>query len=140
MASIASEEKQLSLFQGTEGTIRQFDTGATRDTDTNKLEYNGFNCPLVEKRFAEYMHTHRLQSDGKLRASNNWQKGIPQDVYMHSLHRHFMDLWLHMNGYPEEAVDSDIESVLCAIRFNINGILHERLKAKKARLKADGTK
>lgn len=124
--------------EGSEGSIiRKFETGATRDTAEGKLEYNGFNCPLVEKRFAEYMNLHRKQTDGNLRASDNWKKGIPIGVYKHSLHRHFMDLWLHLEGYPDEAVDKDIESVLSAIRFNVNGMLHEILKGKKNERKAD---
>lgn len=113
--------------------MRQFETGATRDTDTNKPEYNGFNSPLVEKRFGEYMNLHRRQPDGTLRDSTNWKKGIPVEVYVQSLHRHIIDLWLHTDGYPDEAVDPDIESVLCAVRFNVNGMLHEILKAKRAK-------
>lgn len=111
--------------------IRKFETGATRDTDTGKLDYEGFNNALVEKRFAEYMHTHRVQPDGKLRDSDNWQKGIPKDAYMKSMLRHVHDLWLHYDGFPEEAVDKDIESVLSAIRFNVDGMLYEILKEKK---------
>jgi hypothetical protein len=110
--------------------FRQFETGATRDSDTGKPEYDGFNSPLVEKRFGEYMHLHRHQVDGKLRSSSNWKKGIPDEAYMHSLHRHFIDLWLHRDGFSEEAIDKDFESVLCAIRFNVNGLLHETLKRK----------
>lgn len=112
--------------------IRKFETGATRDTNDGKLNYEGFNSALVEKRFAEYMHVHRIQPDGSLRAADNWQKGIPKEAYMESLKRHVMDLWLHYDGFPEEAVDKDIESVLCAIRFNVNGMLFEILKEKKA--------
>lgn len=112
--------------------MREFVTGATRDSDTAKAEYAGFNSPLVEKRFGTYMHEHRKQADGNLRASSNWKKGIPVDAYLQSLHRHYVDLWLHLDGFPAEAVDPDIESVLCALRFNVNGMLYEVLKAKYA--------
>jgi hypothetical protein len=108
--------------------VRQFTTGATRDVDTGKLDYEGFISPLVLKRFAEFMHKNRFQKDGSLRASDNWQKGIPLDAYMKSETRHFMDLWLHHRGYPDQAVDKDIEEVLCAIIFNAQGYLHELLK------------
>ena len=108
--------------------MRTFDTGATRDTDVDKFDYEGFNSPLVEHRFARYMHKHRKQADGGIRASDNWQKGIPKDAYMKSLHRHFMDLWLHHRGYHHLATEPDIEEVLSAIRFNVNGYLHEVLK------------
>ena len=69
--------------------VRTFDTGATRDTDDGKLDYEGFISPLVLERFARYMHTHRLQPDGTLRDSDNWQKGIPRDQYIKSAWRHF---------------------------------------------------
>ena len=107
------------------GTARTFDTGATRDTDDGKLDYEGFLSPLVIKRFAEYMHECRRQSDGKLRASDNWQKGIPQDVYMKSIWRHFMDVWLSHRDRPHH---QDTEAELCALLFNVMGMLHEELK------------
>lgn len=113
--------------------MRNFETGATRDSDETKHEYAGFNSPLVEKRFAEYMTFHRKQADGQIRSSSNWKHGIPKDVYLQSLHRHFIDLWLHMDGYPMEAVELDIESILCAIRFNANGMLHEVIKERLAK-------
>lgn len=116
--------------------FRKFDTGATRDIDTTKPEYDGFNSPLVEKRFGEFMHLNRVQKDGSIRSSSNWKKGIPNDVYMHSLHRHFVDLWLHLDGFPEESTDPDITSVLCAIRFNTNGLLHEILKDTKTKIRS----
>lgn len=112
--------------------IRKFETGATRDTDTGKLKYEGFLDPLVEKRFAQYMHLHRVQKDGSLREPDNWQKGIPLPAYADSLVRHVMDFRLHYDDYPDESVDPDIESVLCAIIFNARGFLFEILKAKRA--------
>lgn len=69
--------------------IRTFDTGATRDTDEGKLDFEGFLSPLALERFAEYMNKHRQQSDGSLRDSDNWQKGIPVKQYMKSMWRHF---------------------------------------------------
>jgi hypothetical protein len=125
------QQHNREMKEHTENLIRKFSTGATRDTAEGKYEYNGFNSPLVEKRFAEYMHLHRKQSDGQLRSSSNWKKGLPIDTYIQSMHRHFMDLWLHTDGFKKEAVEKeDIESILCAIRFNVNGMLHEILKKK----------
>lgn len=108
--------------------IRKYDTGATRDADNGKLKYEGFISPLVEKRFAEYMHLHRQQKDGSLRAPDNWQRGIPLDDYADSLIRHVQDFRLHVDGFGSEAVSPDIEDVLCAIRFNVDGYLFEILK------------
>ena len=107
--------------------MRRFSTGATRDDETEKPVYNRFNSALVEKRFGSYMHEHRKQSDGGLRAGDNWKRGIPVDAYWDSLHRHFLDLWLILEGYPEVADEPDIEKVLCAMRFNVNGMLQEVL-------------
>lgn len=106
--------------------MRTFETGATRDSDDDKLDYEGFLSPIVLTRFAEYMHKNRIQSDGNLRSSDNWQKGIPKEQYIKSLFRHFMELWtLHRGSldYSEEK-----EDILCAIMFNSMGYLYELLK------------
>lgn len=110
--------------------MRTFATGATRDIDTDKLDFEGFISPLVTKRFAEYMHQHRKQADGNLRSSDNWQKGIDKEAYAKSLVRHIEDFKLHWDHYPNEAVDKDFESVLCAIMFNVNGMLFETIKSR----------
>lgn len=60
--------------------MREFRTGATRDNDEGKYDYEGFYHPLVVKRFGQYMDKHRKQADGKLRDSDNWQKGIPKEI------------------------------------------------------------
>ena len=106
--------------------MRVFETGATRNTDQNKIDYEGFLSPIVLRRFGEYMNKHRVQADGQLRDSDNWQKGIPMDAYMKSMYRHFMDVWASHRG----AWGADMEESLCALLFNGMGYLHERLKAK----------
>ena len=105
--------------------MRTFNTGATRDDDTTKLDYEGFLSPLVLERFAEYMNKHRKQADGKLRDSDNWQKGIPKDAYIKSAWRHFMDVWKFHRGLKGR---DNMEEALCALMFNIMGYLHELLK------------
>lgn len=112
----------------TSPVVRTFSTGANRDVDTNKPDYEGFISPLVWRRFAKYMNKNRLLKDGSVRASDNWQKGIPQDVYAKSFLRHAMDFWLLERGWEGEATQ-DIEEALCGILFNVQGYLHERLKA-----------
>ena len=109
--------------------IRQFDSGATRDTDQGKLDPEGFLNPLVIKRYCEFMNKHRVQSNGELRPSDNWQLGIDKSAYAKSLWRHFLDFWLHHRGYSEYTVE-DLENSLCAIIFNACGYLHEILKIK----------
>jgi hypothetical protein len=107
--------------------MRHFETGATRDDEDGKYDYEGFISPLVEKRFAAYMHQHRLQADGKMRSSDNWQKGIDPDAYIKSAARHFMDWRLHHDGFPREANES-LEDALCALMFNTMGYLFEVLR------------
>ena len=108
--------------------MRTFDTGATRDTETGKLDYEGFLSPLVLERFAEYMNKHRVQADGTLRDSDNWQKGIPKEAYMKSGWRHFMDWWKEHRGHESR---EGLEEALCAVIFNAQGYLHEVLCEKK---------
>jgi len=112
--------------------IRVYETGATRDTDEGKLDYEGFLSPLVLERYAEYLHKHRRQSDGQMRDSDNWQKGIPLETYMKSAWRHFIAWWKGHRGIPPvdkgiPPVDG-IEDALCGLIFNIMGYLHELLK------------
>lgn len=120
--------------------MREFHTGATRNDNSNKYVYNGFNSALVEKRFAQYMHEHRKQADGKLRDADNWKKGIPIEAYHESLHRHYMDLWDLLETGAGMIRDSegkyvDKEDLLCSIRFNVNGMLYELLRPQLDNLK-----
>ena len=117
--------------------MRNFETGATRNTDTNKNDYEGFLSPFVLEEFGNYMTIHRVRADGNIRASDNWQKGIPVDVYMKSLWRHFLDLWkLHRGGVVISSEDGHrvtMEEACCAVMFNIMGILHETLTKDKTK-------
>lgn len=106
--------------------MREFATGATRNDDTGKLDYDGFLSPLALEAFAKYMHQHRIQADGKLRDSDNWQKGMPIEQYRKSLWRHFFDVWRISRGYDADGVD--LVEALCAVLFNAQGMLHETLK------------
>lgn len=102
--------------------MREFETGATRDSDENKWDFEGFLSPHVLEAYAAYMHKNRLQADGKLRDSDNWQKGIPIDAYMKSMWRHFFAVW---KGHRTGALQDE---ELCALLFNVMGMLHERIK------------
>ncbi|RLG10713.1 hypothetical protein DRN73_07140 [Candidatus Pacearchaeota archaeon] len=108
--------------------MRTFKSGATRDDDESKNDYEGFLSPIVIKRYADYMTKHRVQADGKLRKSDNWQKGIPKDAYIKSGYRHFMDWWLEHRGYKSR---EGLEDALCALLFNVQGYLFEVLKEKE---------
>ena len=108
--------------------MRQFPTGATRDTEEGKLDYEGFLSPYVLERYAMYMNKCRTQADGGLRDSDNWQKGIPKAVYMKSMFRHFMDVWF---GHRVVQRRWSVEEGLCALLFNVMGYLHELIKEQK---------
>jgi len=105
--------------------IRTFSTGATRDSEEGKNDYEGFISPLVVERFGDYMTKHRFQTDGKLRDSDNWQKKMPLDCYIKSGWRHFLDWWKEHRCLGSR---DGLEDALCGLLFNIQGYLHEYLK------------
>ncbi len=102
--------------------MRKFNSGATRDDDTNKIDYEGHLSPLAIEAFGVYMHKHRFQADGVIRDSDNWQKGIPKDAYMKSMWRHFFAVWKNYR------LGKDYKEDLCALFFNVQGLLHEEVK------------
>ena len=113
------------------GSIRKFETGATRDTDAGKPDYEGFLSPVVLERYGEYMNKHRVQSDGSLRASDNWQAHFGADhfsVCMKSLLRHVMDLWKEHRGLGSR---DGIEDALMAVLFNTMAYADKYLKDKR---------
>lgn len=114
------------------GKIRQFDTGATRDTDEGKNDYEGFLSYPVLEAFGDYMTVHRKQSNGELRDSDNWMKGIPRTAYIKSMFRHFLDVWALHRGYKridkKTGQEIKLKEALCALLFNVQGYLHEYLK------------
>lgn len=112
-----------------DGVMRSFDTGATRDTAEGKLDFEGFLHPLFLEQFAKYMNMHRLQSDGTLRDSDNWQKGIPQDICMKSLFRHFFEMWkLHRNGIYNREQYRDFMAGAMGIIFNVQAYVLQDLQ------------
>ena len=110
--------------------MRKFESGATRDDNEDKLNYIKALCPLVLKRYTEYIGKHRTQADGKLRDWDNWKSGIPIDVYMESKGRHFWTTWAltFMAAWEFGEKEALIES-LCAELFNTMGYLHELLRS-----------
>jgi hypothetical protein len=105
--------------------MRTFNTGATRDTDEGKLDFEGFLSPRALEMYAIYMNKNRVQSDGSVRKSDNWQKGIPRSVYMKSAFRHFFDMWKEHRGIP---TPDGMIAALCGLLFNVMGYMHELSK------------
>jgi len=104
--------------------MRIFDTGARRDTEDGKPDFEAFLSPLVLSRYAEYMHRHRKLPDGSMRDGDDWQRGIPKSVYVKSAWRHFFAWW---TAYRAGWTDLD---AACGILFNVMGFMHECLKSK----------
>jgi len=110
--------------------MRSFDSGATRSSEEGKYDYEGFLSPRVLERYAQYMNENRVQADGVIRDSDNWQKGMGLNVFMKSLWRHFMSLWKLHRGIKDP---DTIEGALCALLFNVMGYMHEVLVAKESK-------
>lgn len=107
--------------------IRQFKTGATRDTQDGKIDPEAFYSPIVVKRFCDYMQKHRLQPDGNVREGDNWQKLFGEDHYavcMKSGWRHFLDWWLEHRGFKSR---DGIEEAICGLIFNAQAYLYKIL-------------
>ncbi len=113
--------------------MRDFKTGATRDTVEGKLNYIKALSPIVLQRYVEYLGKHRIQSDGQLRGWGNWKKGIDKQVYLEGLSRHEMATWLLHDGFPAEDNHGlvTLEDSICGIIFNAMGYLFELLKEKQ---------
>lgn len=110
--------------------MREFASGATRDDEEGKLDYEGFLNPVVLERYAQYMDKHRTKADGGLRDSDDWQKGIPSDVYMKSLLRHVFAAWkYHRYG---DVMSAEVEDALCGVLFNAFGYLYNMQHAPPA--------
>ncbi len=105
--------------------MRVFPKGATRDSDTDKIDPEAALSPLVLQAYCEYIRKHRLQGSPEARGDDNWQRGIPPTSYMKSLLRHVVSAWKAYRGWPAEA---DLKDSLFAVMFNNMGLLHEILK------------
>lgn len=113
-----------------DGNMRGFNTGATRDTAEGKLLYNKFLAPNVLTQYAKFMSMNRLQSNGELRDGNNWQKGIPMDVYEDSMARHYHEFWTMYEDRDNLDRADEIEMIGSAmgLLFNVMGWTLEWLK------------
>jgi len=114
------------------GVIRQFPTGATRDSEAGKLDFEGFFSPFALEAYAHYMNKHRVQSDGSLRDSDNWQKGFGPNVTIKSAFRHYFAWWkIHRGGQVIDERDGHVVTkieAICGMLFNGFAELHEITK------------
>lgn len=112
--------------------MREFEGGATRNVEVDP-DYHGFFSPLAMHAYGEYMHAHRLQADGTMRDSDNWQRGMPTDVCVRSLVRHTHDVELMADGYHDLAREDPRDpnpwrAHLSAIIFNAQVLLHQSME------------
>lgn len=113
--------------------VRLFPSGATRDTASGKIDPEGFLSPIVIQRYSEYMDKNRIQADGKVRESDNWQKLFGEnhaEVCMKSAWRHFLDVWLQHRGFKGR---DTLEDSICACMFNLQAYLYKLLLEKHDR-------
>lgn len=108
-----------------EGKIIQYESGATREDDDDKLDIEGFLSPLVIEAYCQYMHFNRDLPDGSKRSGSDWQNGIPFNRLMRSMWRHFKDCWLEHRLWPTK--DGRVFN-LCALLFNTMAYLHQVLE------------
>jgi hypothetical protein len=129
MVSVELSKAQMDAHPA----ARIFETGATRTSDAGRYDPEGFLSPIALERFFEYMNKHRLQADGKLRDSDNWQKGMPLTTFIKGMWRHFLHFWQRHRRWVviDPGAAADIEEDLCAIIFNAQGYLHELVKLRR---------
>lgn len=106
-----------------EPKITRYESGAIRDTSDNKEDYIETISFLALRKYAKYM-TSKQSTYG----AGNWRKGIPIESYEKSLFRHIQKYLA--NKYDNANLEPE-EDHLCAMVFNIFGILHEQEKAIK---------
>ena len=121
----------MSAASGEAGKVmEQFGTGATRSDTSRRNDPEGYLSSIAIERYCEYMTKHRVQADGSIRDSDNWQKGMPFGRALKGLWRHLMHLWIRHRGFnpSDEFAAADMEEDLCAIMFNTQVMLHQLVK------------
>jgi hypothetical protein len=109
------------------GNATYYDSGATRDSRENKPVFTQFLSHEVMRSFGAYMHANRTQADGVVRSGDNWKKGMPEQDYLDSLFRHFIDAWEAFEGGDRSKLEESLNGVL----FNAMGLQYENLKVKQ---------
>jgi hypothetical protein len=103
--------------------IREFSTGAIRDTEDDKEDYIETISWTAMRRYAQYM-TGKKKKYGE----GNFKKGIPIDAYERSLLRHIQKYLA--NKHEGQNIEKE-EDHLSAILFNCFGIIHEEQRNEK---------
>lgn len=111
---------EVEIYREGKPLFRTFgENSGVRDTDKEKIDFEGFIDPLVIQKFGEYMHKNRKLADGSFRDSDNWQKLFGEkhfDVCMKSGWRHFFDWWMYHRGNKAR---EGIDDAICGLMFNV---------------------
>ena len=121
----------MSAASGEAGkSMETFEGGATRSDTSARNDPEGYMSAIAIERYCEYMTKHRVQADGSIRDSDNWQKGMPYNRALKGLWRHMMHLWIRFRGFnpSDKYAAADSEEDLCAIFFNTQVMLHQLVK------------
>ena len=113
--------------------LRNFDTGAIRDNDDSKINYQGALSPLVLEAYGAYIQKHSLLPDGTRRNNKNWQNlfGTHEEhrqVCIESAWRHFIDLLMEHDGYDSR---DGLDEAIGGLLFNIQAYWFSVLKERK---------
>lgn len=110
--------------------MRVSSTGATRNDDNGKIDYR-YKSAVVSRAMGEYMHAHRKQKDGKIRAADNWKHGMPLEWYLKSFRGHLEDFELIMEGHKVTEGDKPVSlwHALFGLLFNLTAFMHELIIA-----------
>lgn len=121
----------MSAASGEAGKVmEQYGTGATRSDTSARNDPEGYLSAIAIERYCEYMTKHRVQADGSIRDSDNWQKGMPFGRALKGMWRHVMHLWIRHRGFvpSDQFAAADMEEDLCAIMFNNQVMLHQLVR------------
>lgn len=107
--------------------VRKFESGAIRDNDDTKEDYIETFSWTAQKRYAQYMTGKKARY-----GAGNFKKGIPIESYEQSLVRH---LQKYLENKYEDGTEEKEDDHLAAMRFNIDGIMHEEGRINKLNTK-----
>lgn len=111
-----------------DGVMRVFDGGATRDTSGGKNDYGGFLSPEVLIAFGDFMRRHQVQPDGSIRDPGNWKHGMPTRVCLESGMRHWIDIWMELDGNESR---EGMDEALGGAFFNIMALWYNLIQEAK---------
>lgn len=106
--------------------VTHFESGAIRDSQEGKEEYQEAISDLTLRRYALYM-----LSQAKKYGKGNWKKGISSESYSNSLDRHLNKYRIKKNWGID--IEPGVDHLSAAL-FNLQGLIHneEMEKYKKS--------